>query len=87
VAVGLWVMSASQTFDAACTLGAQSGGGTICISGLPSLLFGIAITAAGVVCTTITLSTSIRGIRRSRREQSTISTLHLHGEESLRDVA
>jgi len=89
VAVGLWVMSASQTLDSACTLSARTGGGNSCVSGLPFLLLGIALTAAGVTSTIIELSTSIRGSRRklTRREQSTISTLHQHGDESLRDVA
>src|SRR5664279_4416831 len=88
VAVGLWVMSASQTLDSACTLSAQTVGSNSCVSGLPYQLLGIALTATGVLCTIIALKTSIRGTRRrlTRREESTISTLRQDGQETLRDV-
>jgi hypothetical protein len=89
VAVGLWVMSASQTFDSACTLSSKTVGNTSCVSGLLFQLLGIAVAATGVLCMIIALTTSIRATRRrlTRREESTISTLHQSGGESLRDVA
>ena len=89
IAVGLWVMSASQTLDSACTLSAQTGGGESCVSGLPYYLLGIALTATGVVSMIIALVTSVRSARRNstRRKRSTISILHQHEVESLRDVA
>jgi hypothetical protein len=89
VVVGLWVMSASQTLDSACTLSAQTGLGTSCVSGVPFQILGIALTALGVVSMIFVALTSIRGARRRLTGQgrSTISTLHPDEVESLRDVA
>jgi hypothetical protein len=56
---------------------------------LPYYLLGIALTATGVVSMIIALVTSVRSARRNstRRKRSTISILHQHEVESLRDVA
>jgi hypothetical protein len=56
---------------------------------LPYFLLGIALAATGVVSMIIALLTSIRSARRNsaRRERATISILHQHEVESLRDVA
>jgi hypothetical protein len=88
-AVGLWVMSSSQTLDSACTLSARTGGGQACVSGMPFYLLGIALSATGVVSMIVALSTLIRSTshKSTRRERSTISTLHPQEVESLRDVA
>jgi hypothetical protein len=89
VAIGLWVLSASQTLDSACTLSAQTGLGTSCVSGVPFQVLGIALATMGVVSMVIVLLTLIRSARRRLTGQgrSTISTLHPHEVESLRDVA
>ena len=89
VGVGLWVFTASHALNSACTLSAQSGAGTSCVSGLPFQLLGIALMGTGVVSSIIALVQSIRGIRRRviHARQSTISTLPRPEIESLREVA
>jgi 1,4-dihydroxy-2-naphthoate octaprenyltransferase len=89
VAVGLWVIGASHTLDSACTLSAQTGGGTSCVSGFPFFLFGIALIATGIVSVIVAISNSIRDAKRdsARRSRTTISTLRPQANESLRDVA
>jgi hypothetical protein len=88
VAVGFGVMSGSRTLESACTLNAQTGGGA-CVSSLPFYILGIALIVTGAVTTVVALSTLMRGIRRrsTQKELSTISTLHPHEVESLREVA
>ncbi|HEY5438365.1 MAG TPA: hypothetical protein VIJ99_05660 [Acidimicrobiales bacterium] len=75
--------------DSACTLSRQTGLGSSCVSGLPFQVFGIALTSMGAVSMVIVLLSSMRASRRrsTGQEQSTISTLHQHEVESLRDVA
>lgn len=87
--VGLWVMSSSQTLDSVCTLSARTGGGNACVSGVPFYLLGIALCATGVITMIVALSTLKRGARHqsTRREASTVTTLHQHEVDSLRDVA
>ena len=88
MAVGLWVVSGSQTLNSTCTLSAQTGGGTACVSGLPFFFVGILTIAAGAVCMFVTLLALTRSRRlRARHVQSTISTLHPNEIDSLRDVA
>jgi len=88
VAVGIWVMQSSQTLNSACTLSAQTGGGTSCVSGLPFDLLGIGLTITGAVSMSIQLLTAIRSRRKStQREFTTITTLHEYEVERLRDVA
>jgi hypothetical protein len=89
VAIGLWILSASHTLDSACTLSAQSGQGPSCVSGVPFQVLGIALTTMGVVSMSIVLIGSIRAARRRLigQEPSSISTLHQHDVDSLRDVA
>jgi len=89
VALGLWLVSGTQTLASACTLSAQSGGGKACVSGLPFYLLGITLIATGAVCMIVTLLTLIRSTRRKSTPEklSTISTLHPHEADSLRDVA
>ena len=89
VAVGIWVMSASQTLDSACALSARTVGNNSCVSGWPFQLLGIALAATGALCLVIASMRSIRDTRQklSGREQTSIAILHQKGEESLRDVA
>jgi len=86
---GLWMITATQTLNSACTLSAQSGAGGSCVSGLPFYLVGIALTVVGAASLIATLVTSIRAARDTseRGEPSTISFLPQHETESLRDVA
>src|SRR5665213_1952969 len=55
------VMSASQALNSACSLSAQTDGGTSCVSGLRFQLLGVMLTATGAASMIITLLTSIRG--------------------------
>jgi hypothetical protein len=88
VAIGLWVMTATQTLHTACTLNAQSGGGTSCISGLPFDLLGIALATTGAVSVLFQVLTWLRVRRRSSAlESPQITTLHDYEVELLRDVA
>jgi hypothetical protein len=89
VAVGLWVINSSHTLDSACALSARTGGGSACVSGMPFYLLGVGLITTGAVAMIVALSALVRGLRanRPRRELSTISTLHAHESESLRDVA
>jgi len=88
VAVGLWVLSGSQTLVSTCTLDAHVGGGAACDIGFPFLLLGIALITFGVVSVVVALFTLLRDTRStSRHEGSAISTLHAHEDDSLRDVA
>lgn len=89
VGVGLWVISGSQTLGSACTLSAQSGGGTACVSGLPFYILGIVLITTGAVSMIVALSTLIRSTRRKStpQELSTISILHPHEVDGLREVA
>ena len=48
VAVGLWVINASQTMDSACTLSARLGNNS-CVVGWPFTLVGVALIATGVI--------------------------------------
>jgi hypothetical protein len=85
IAVGLWVMTASQTLHTACTLN----GGTSCISGLPFDLLGVALVMTGAVSLLIQVLTWIRALRRRSRPlvSPQITTLHEYEVELLRDVA
>ena len=84
VGVGLWVMTSTQTLEAACTLG----GGNTCGIDLPFYLLGIALIATGAVSASVAILTSLRRARRkSMQGRSTISTLHPQEVDSLRDVA
>jgi hypothetical protein len=89
VAVGLWVISSSQTLDSVCTFSARTGGGSACISGVPFYLLGIALIATGAVTVIVALATLVRRMRHqsARRARSTITALHPQETESLRDVA
>jgi hypothetical protein len=88
VGVGLWVMTSTQTLEAACTLGASSGTGNACGIDLPFYLLGIALITTGAASTSVALLTLLRSARRkSMLGRSTISTLHPHEVDSLRDVA
>jgi hypothetical protein len=89
VAVGLWVLSGSQTLVSTCTLNAHSGGGAACDIGFPFLLLGIALITIGAVSIVVALFTLLRDIRRAsaQYEGSAISTLRAHEDDSLRDVA
>jgi len=89
IAVGLWVMTASQTLHTACTLNAQTGGGTSCMSGLPFDLLGIALAITGAVSFLIQVLTWLRAVRRKSTplESPRITTLHQYEVELLRDVA
>jgi hypothetical protein len=89
VAVGLWVLSGSQTLVSTCTLNAHSGGGAACDIGFPFLLLGIALITIGAVSIIVSLFTLLRGAHRTsaRYAGSSISTLHAHEDDSLRDVA
>jgi multisubunit Na+/H+ antiporter MnhB subunit len=88
-AIGLWVMTASQSLGSACTLSAQTGGGTSCVSGLPFDVLGIALTATGTVSVIVQLLTWVRSVRRKATLQKSleITTLHEYEVELLRDVA
>jgi hypothetical protein len=83
IGVGLWVMSSTQTLEAACTLGANT-----CGIDLPFYLLGMGLIATGAVSTCVVTVTSIRSARRrSLQARTTISTLHRQEADSLRDVA
>ena len=86
---GLWMITATQTLNSACTLSAQSGASGSCVSGIPFYLVGIALTVVGAASLIGTLVASIRAARNTseRGELSTISILPRHETESLRDVA
>jgi hypothetical protein len=88
-AVGFWVMTASHTLNSACTLSAQTGGGTSCVSGLPFVLLGIALAATGAGSMIFQLLAWIRGNRRKsmRQAYTAITTLHDYEVELLSDVA
>jgi hypothetical protein len=89
MAVGLWVMKSSQTLDSACTLSAQTGGGTSCVSGLPFDLLGIALALTGAGSMIFQALSFIRDLRRRsmRQEFPAITSLHEYEVERLRDVA
>jgi hypothetical protein len=89
VAVGLWVMTATQTLRTACTLSAQTGGGSSCISGLPFDLLGIALAITGAVSLLVQVLSWLRDVRRrsTALESPPITTLHEYEVELLRDVA
>jgi hypothetical protein len=88
-AIGLWVMTASHSLGSACTLSAQSGGGTSCVSGLPFELLGIALIATGAVSMIVQLLTWARNVRRKATLETSpeITSLHEYEVELLRDVA
>lgn len=89
VAVGLWVMTASQTLHTACTLNAQTGGSTSCISGLPFNLLGIALAITGAASLLVQVLLWLRAVRRRSTPQVSpqITNLHEYEVELLRDVA
>ncbi len=89
IAVGAWVMQASQTLHTACTLNASTGGSTSCISGLPFDILGVALATAGAVSLLVQIVTWIRSTRRWSKPQVSpaITTLHEYEVELLRDVA
>jgi hypothetical protein len=87
IAVGLWVMTASQTLHTACTLDARTGVTTSCISGLPFDLLGIALATTGAVSLLIQVLTWLRVVRRTPVASPQITTLHEYEVELLRDVA
>ena len=85
IAVGLWVMTASQTLHTACTLN----GGTSCISGLPFDLLGIALAVTGAVSLLVQVLLWLRAVRRRSTPLASpqITNLHEYEVELLRDVA
>lgn len=89
VAVGVWVLSGTQTLNSACTLRGQPVGVGACDYRLPFYLLGAALMALGAVTLMVTIVTQLRTARRKsiRRAGSTISTLHSHDVDPLRDVA
>jgi len=74
--------------DSACTLSARLGNNS-CVVGWPFTLVGVALIATGVISVLIALLTPRRAARRgvAALDQSSISTLPQHDEDSLRDVA
>ncbi len=88
VAVGVWVLSGTQTLNSACTLRGQPVVGA-CDYRLPFYLLGAALMALGAVTLIVTIVTQLRAARREsiRRAGSTISTLHSQDVDPLRDVA
>ncbi len=87
--VGLWVISGSQTLESACALSVRTLGNASCIPGTPFFLLGVGLCVAAVVSMIVALWSLMRGRRSSSlgREHSTVSELHTHEDEELRDVA
>lgn len=89
VATGLWVVSAVHVLNSACTISADTAGGGTCVSGIPYYIFGVAITAIGVMSMMLTLFAMLRSRHRESAlvDQSPITVLRHHESETLRDVA